>query len=326
MSSFFAGNDKLILVKKQVDKDTPITDWTTATALKVYEFAKPSPRAIAALEETDASADEGASHVTAIQPQISFGVYGRPSELALIAEALLGDNDDSATASPTTHEATLTQDMPYYGILVVDPYENTRFDGCRLSAGQFTAQDTGQTELRVTGLSWVPIGITHGISTPSPVPTPSTELPFIFAECTVKYDGASEGRTSQFTVNVNRNVVRAQGDNGFEALDVVPTKRSVDASVTRYVSDADAERAVDTGSAAGTDPTATIFTQAFSVLFNRGAGVDNRQFLIAVEQMAFETHEKAVNTNGEPLAEVIGIRRQPSTDFSIVTVNSKTTP
>lgn len=327
MSEFFAGNDKLILIKKQVDKDTPVTDFTDAMALRVYEWTKDPVRVIAALNESDNSVQEGASHVTAIAPGVSFGVYGRPSELDLIAEALLGANDDSATVSPRTHTATPDQDSPYFSILEIDPFENTRYEGCRLGAGSFTAQDAGETELRVTGLAWQARNVTHGITTPSPIPTPVDELPFIYAECTVKYAGSSRGRTSQFTVNVNRNLFRAQGDGGFTALDVVNLKLQVDGQVTRYVADSASMRAVDTGTEAGTVPTSVIFGEAFSVLFTRATGT--RQFLIASQEIAYETREQALALDGAPVAEVLGFRTQPQAvvadNITIVTVNAKAT-
>lgn len=327
MSTFFAGNDKLVLIKKQSDKDTPVADWTDAMALRVYEWSKDPVRAIGPLEESDASADESDSHVTAIGPAFSFGVYGRPSELDLLAEAILGDSDPSTTINPTTHTATPSQETPYFSVLEVDPFANTRYEGCRLGAATFTAQDTGQTELRVTGLAWQALGVTHGIATPSPMPEPVDELPFIYAECTVNYAGSSEGRTSQFTVTVNRNLFRAQGDNGFTALDLVNLKRVVEGSVTRYVADDDTLRAVDTGTEGGTTPTSAIFTESFSVAFTRDSG--DRQFLIASQEIAYETREQALALDGAPVAEVLGWRAQqqadPADKITIVTVNDKPT-
>jgi hypothetical protein len=325
--TFFAGNSKLILLKKQVDKDTPITDFTDAIALRVYDWSADPVRAISPLDESDSSVQEGASHVTAITPAISFGCYGRPSELDLLSEAILGDNDDSATVSPTTHIATPTQIPVYFSILVVDPFENTRYEGSVLTAMTVTAQDEGQTELRLTGLNWMVLGVTHGIATPSPMPDPVDELPFIYAEGLVKYDGTSLGRTSQFTLNINRNSQRIQGDAGFTALDIVHGKLQVDGSVTRYVADAATMKAVDTGSTTGTTPTTDIFTEALSILFSRDTG--NRQYMAASQEIAYETREQALNLDGSPVAEVLGFRTQPETDIAdnitLVTVNGKPT-
>lgn len=326
--SFFAGNDKLLLVKKQDDKSTPITDWTDALALRVYEFSKDPVRAQGPLSESDASTQEGASHVTAITPAISFGVYGRPSELDLLAEALLGDNFDDSTGPPFYHIARPDQDQPYYGILEVDPYANTAYNGCRLGAASFTAQDTGETELKVTGLQWQVLGVTHGVSTPSPMPEPVDELPFIYAECTVKYNGTSAGRTSTFTANINRNLQRIQGDAGFTALDIVATKISNDGQVTRYVSDDDTLRAVDTGTVDGTVPTTDIFTESFSFEFSRSSG--DLAFKLESQEIAYETREAALALDGAPIAEVLGYRHQPQTDVAdnvtITTTNAKATP
>lgn len=328
MTTFYAGNSKLLLIKKQDDKDSPVSDFTDALALRVYEFSLDPVRAISALDESDASVQQAASHVTAITPGMSFGVYGRPSELDLIAEGLLGANDDDGTAAPFTHTATPDQQPVYYSVLVVDPFENTLYEGCVFTAATFTATDTGQTELRVTGITLAVLGVTHGIMTPSPLPVPVDELPFIYAECEVKYNGSSEGLTSQFTVNVNRNSIRAQGDAGFTALDIVHGKLQVDGSVTRYVADADTFKAVDTGSESGTVPTTDIFSESFSVAFTRDAGAE--QFSIASQEIAYETREQALNLDGSPIAEVLGFRTQPQADIedniTIVTVNANEEP
>lgn len=327
--SFFAGNAKNILVKKQSDKDTPITDWTGALNLRVYEWTKDPVRAINQLEESDSSAQQGASHVTAIAPGISFGVYGRPSEVDFLAEALLGSNDDSATVSPTTHDAVPDLDTPYYSILEVLPYGAVRYDGCRLGQAQFTAQDEGDTELRITGLTWGVLGVTHGITAPDPLPAVKDELPFIFAEAAISYATVHLGTTSAFTVTVNRNITRAQGDSGFRALDIVLGKLQVDGSFTRYTQDDDTMRLVDTGDTAGTDVTSTIGTESASILFSRGTGATLLSLLIALTEIAFETREEALNLDSTPYKEVLGFRTQPQADIadhmSIVTVNAKAT-
>lgn len=330
MTTFFAGNAKTILIKKQVDADTPITDFTTALALRVYEWTKGPIRTLGKRSESDARTQAPGSNVQSIGPQITFGIYGRPSELDFIAEAWLGLNDDSSTVDPTTHIATPTQDTPYYSVLEVNPYGNVRYEGCRLTAGSVTAQDSGQTELRLTGLVWLSKSITAAVATPDPMPEPVVEVPFIFAEATVKYAGASQGRTSTFTWNINRTASRAQGDAGFTALAIVNGFLACDGSVTRYLANDDTIRAVDTGATDGTVPTSEVFTEGLSVLFTRGAGADQRQFLIASQEVAYLTDDVALNLDSTPFAEVIAFEHQPQTDvadnISIVTVNDKATP
>lgn len=331
MTDFFAGNDELILVKKQADKDSPVVDWTDAMAFRVYEFSKDPVRAIAGLDETDNSAQQGASHVTAITPGLSFGCYGRPSELALISEALLGDNDDDGMAEPWTHTATPDQTPVYYSIAQVLPYAFVVYDGCVLTAASFTATDSGDTTLRVTGMNWMVLGVTHGGSEPGSLPTPADELPFIYAEVAVSYDTDHPGTTTTFTVNVNRNATRLQGDSGFRALAINLGKFQVDGSVTRYTADDDTLRLVDTGDASGTVPTTAIGTEALEIEFTRGTGGDLRSFTITATEIAYETREEAIDPSaGSPFAEVLGWRTQPQADIAdnliLTTVNGLATP
>lgn len=327
MSTFFAGNDKLLLIKKQVDKDTPASLASGARALRVYEWTKNPVRAQGPLNETDATTQEGASHVTAITPSFSFGCYGRPTELDQIAEALLGLNVDSSSHAPTTHTATPTTDQPYYTIGEVNPWGYTVWDGCKLNTATFTAQDEGETELKVTNMEWLALGYTAGGTAPT-LPTPANELPFIYAEAAISYNSVHLGTTNAFSLTVNRNCIREQGDSGFRAIAIVAGKFQVDGQFTRLVQDDHSERQVDTGSAAGTTPTATVYEEPVSILFNRSSSL---QFLLSAADVSYETRTVAIDpANGNPYKEVLGFRTQPQTllasNFSLVTVNAKNTP
>src|SRR4051812_29089241 len=330
MTTFYSGVATDILIKKQVDKDTPIADFTGALHLRVYDWKKDPVRTIGQLQETDNTTQQRASHVSAITPGITFGIYGRPSELDFLAEALLGDNDDSATSAPTTHTATPSTVLPYYSILEVLPYGTTRYDGCRCIEAQFDGQDEGETELKVTGIVWGVLGVTEAIAAPDPLPAAADELPFIYAEAAVKYAGTHLGATTAFSWKISRNANRAQGDSGFRGLDIVPGLIQNDGSFTRYTQDDTKLRAIDTGSPTGTDPTSTIFTESASVLFSRGTGASARSFLIASPEVAYETRDEALQLDGKPFAEVLGFRTQPQTTLAahiaLVTVNAKATP
>lgn len=329
MSTFYAGNDKLIAIAKQVDAETPASSPTQAW--RVFNWNKDAPRAIAPLEESDSSAQEGASHVTAIVPAFSCDLYLRASEFDLIAEGLLGLNDDSATTSPATHVATATPTPVYFTVWEIDPYETVRYDGCVMVSATLQGQDEGQTEWRVTGLTFIALTLTHGVTEPAGAAALVVdELPLLWAETQVRYGGTHTKRTSAVTININRNSSRVQGDNGFQSLAVVHGKLSVDAQATRYLADDDAVRAVDTGTTAGTTPTATIYTQAFQVLATRGSGGSTRAFQIDIAEVAFETLEKQNDYGqGRPVAEVIGLRSQPQTDIAtntiVTTTNAKPT-
>lgn len=326
---FFAGNDKLILIKKQSDKDTPVTDFSDALALRVYEWGKEASRTVVELVESDATAQQGRSHVSQIGPAISFGIYGRPDWLAAIAEAVLGDNDDSATMSPTTHSAIPDQATPYYSIMEVLPYTASVWDGCRCIGATYAADDSGETDLKVTGIQWMALGLTLHQTAPDPLPQPSSEAPFIYAEAAISYAGDHLGSTTGFSWVINRNAKRAQGDSGFRALDVVNGKFQTDGSVTRYTADDSILRAVDTGSKTGTDLTSAIYSEALAVLFSRGTGADARSFLISAPEVSYESREEALNGDGSPYQEVLAFRTQPQADIAdhiaIVTVNSQPT-
>lgn len=329
MSTFFAGNDKLIGIAKQVDAATPAAAPTQAW--RIFNWTKDPVRAIGPLEESDSSAQQGASHVTAFTPGFACDLYLRPSEVDLIFEGLLGDNDDSGTTSPSSHEAVPTQAPVYFTVWECDPFATTKYTGCVMVAGTVTGQDEGQTEFRVTGLTFLATGVVHGGSEPAGIDAlVKDELPFLYAECSVKYAGSSPGTTSQVTVNINRNSTRVFGDNGFTARAIVHGKLQVDGQVTRYVEDDDTLRAVDTGSESGTTLTTDIFEEAFQLTMTRGAGASTRTVTIDITDIAYESRETVNDySQGRPTAEVLGFRSQPQTDIAdnifTTVVNAKAT-
>lgn len=334
-TTFYSGNERTILVKKRVDQATAVSDWTDAMALRVTDLTKDPARQIQSLAETDATAQQGASKVAAVGAALSFGLYGRPSELDLLAELLLGANDDSATTTPTTHTATPDQNSPWFDVMDVLPYGTSGkvpvYKACRIAAASFTAQDSeGDTFLKMTGVQVLASTVKHGETQPSPLPAPADEDPFIYAEAQIKYAGVHLGSTKSFTFNVVRNTVRAQGDSGFEAISIVHGKFQADGQVSRYTQDDETMRLVDTGTTAGTDPTATVGQEALSIVFSRGTGPSARQFAITSDGVSYEGREEALDPSaGNPYVEVLGFRTQPQAaladNTAIVTVNAKAT-
>lgn len=328
---FYAGNDKLIGIAKQVDKDTPAA--VPTEVWRVTNYTPEKPRNLAGLEESDASAQQGAMHVASFGGGLSCDVYLRPSEFDFIAEGILGDNDDSATATPTTHTATPIPDTPYYTVWEINPDGARVMDGCRFTSVSLQAQDDGTTEWKAS-VTLMALGVTEGQAQPLSDAALTAllhdEVPFLWAETTVSYDAASEGRTSACTININRNSARIQGDNGYRALDIVHGKFQVDGSVTRYLKDNATERAVNTGAAAGTAMTTDIFTESLSVLMQRGSGGTLRSVLIASTEVAYLEHTRVNDyAQGRPVAEVLPFETQPQSliadNLTIVTVNAKTT-
>jgi hypothetical protein len=307
-TQFYPGNSKLIGIAKQADKDTPAA--TPDLFLQVTNYSKDPVRAQAPLNETDRSAQQGANHVTGITPGCSFDCYGRPGYMPTIAEALLWLSDEDVTNGIFTAEPSQTP--VYWTVWEIEPGLYTdRYDGCVGVSATFTAQDEGETELKVTGLTFIALAFTAHVAEPM-LPAVDDEVPFIFAEVAVKYATVHLGTTSAFTVNVNRNAKRITGDNGFSSLDVSAGKLQVDGTITRYVQDDDTKRAVDTGSAAGTTATTTIYDEAIEILFDRVA--ESKSFKINSAAVAYPTREQAINLDGSPLAEVLGFQTQPQAD------------
>lgn len=313
MSTLFAGNVRNLLIKKQVDKTTAVASWTDAMALRVYEFTRGAARQIGALAETDATIQQGASKVQSVGPSLAFGLYGRPTELVLLNELILGLNDGGGTSPTDT--ATPDQNSPYFGILDVTDYGTgcPRFDGCRIASATYTAADTeGDTFLKLTGISVMARSLLHGVAAPVTMPTPVDEDPFIFAECAVSYDAVHPGVTKAFTINVNRNTIRAQGDSGFPAFDIVHGLFQVDGTLSRYTQDDTLLRTIDTGTAAGTALTQIVDEQALAILFTRVSPAAS--FLIASAGISYEGREEAIDAStGNPYVEVLTVRTQPQT-------------
>ncbi len=309
-TQFYPGNSKLIGIAKQDDKDSPASE--PDLFFQVTNYSKDPVRAQGPLNETDRSAQVGANHVSAITPGCSFDVYGRPDYMPTIAEALLWLADLDETNGITVAEPS---QVPVYWTIweIEEGLYTDRYEGCVGVSGTFTAQDEGETELRVTGLTFIALAFVAHVTEPE-LPEPDNSVPFIFAEVAVKYATAHLGTTSAFTVNVNRNAKRITGDNGFESLDVSAGKLDVKGTITRYVQDDDTKRAVDTGEVSGTSPTITIYDEALEILFDRAA--ESKSFKINSEGVAYPTREQAINLDGSPLAEVLGFQTQPQEDVA----------
>lgn len=326
MSTFYAGNAKILAFARQVDKDTPAGAPTFA--MRIRGFTENPVRVQGPLEETDRSAQQGASHVTAIAPSFALDAYLRYMEINTIAEMLLGGNTDSVTVSPTSHEAFPDQNGDYWTAWHIEPGLFTnRYDGVRCVQGTFQSQDDGQTEWLITGLTFEALGFTAGEAEPAGLDALlDDEEPAIWAETTVTYDAVHPGTTKLFSATINRQANRAQGDNGFRGLAVVNGKLMVSGTVTRYVENDDLMRLVHTGTSGGTAPTATIGTQALRVVIERAA---DRSIDMVFTEVAYPTREQAPNLDGQPLVEALGFENQPQDDIAdnviITTTNDATT-
>lgn len=317
MSELFSGNVRNLLVKKQTNKETPVASFADALNLRVYELTTPAARQVGPLAETDASIQQGASKVQSFGPGLTFGCYGRPTELARLNELILGVSDSGGTTPTDT--ATPDQNSPYFGILDVTDYGDgvaPRYDGCRIAAATYQCADTeGDTFLKLTGVQVMARSLVHGVVVPDPMPAVVDEDPFIFAECEVSYDAVHPGITKSFSLTVTRNTIRAQGDSGFAAFAIVHGLFQFDGTLQRYTQDDSMRRKVDTGTAAGTTLTQIVAEEALEIAFTRASPAAS--FVIASQGISYEGREESPDpSTGNPYVETLQVRTQPQTDIA----------
>ena len=315
MSELFSAKDRILLFKKQVDKTTPVASFADAMAIRLSEFGPLASRKQGPLAETDSSFQQAATKVQSFAPGFSFGTYGRPTELVLLNELLFGASAGGGTSPTDT--ATPDQDSPYFGVLDIAPYSDVcmRWDGCRIAAGTFAGSDAeGDTFLKLTGWQVMARTFKHGVAQPVAIPEAVDEDPFIHAEIAVSYDSVHPGTTKAFTLNVNRNSIRAQGDSGFAAFEIAHGLWQVDGTLSRYTADDAMRRTIDTGTPTGTDPTAIVDEQTLSILYDRDSPAAS--FLLASQGVSYENREEALDpSSGNPYVEVLTVRTQPQSDI-----------
>lgn len=308
MTTFVAGNKRLLYVGTQSVKGTPQT--TPTKAFRVSDFSPNPTRQQITLAETDATTQQPSDVVVGYQPGFSFKCYLRPTNAALLFKSLLGTNGDSGAGPNYTHTQSAALTTPYLTVYEVEPsvWANQYVD-CRVTQIQLDMQAGGAIEATVTveALSF------NGGATPPGSPAAGSDLPYVYPEILVTRAGANPGTASQVSIIIARNGSRAQGDNGFGSLDYVNGLFSISGQITKYA-DTDADRRrVDTGTAAGTALTTTIYSETLEIKATRDA---NTSLDIAIAAASYPTNVAAVDTSGNPLAEVLGFRSLPQTTLA----------
>lgn len=321
--TFIPGNKRKLFWGKQSGKGTLQT--TPTLCIRVEDFTPNDVRQKIQLEETDALTQDGESVVVGITPGFSFKAYLRPSEWDLLCELLLGVNADTGSSPNYTHTQSPAQDNAYATVYEVEPdsvmcnqYGDVRITSAAITGG------AGQA-LEVT-MQCEALQFAAGATAPSS-PAAAAELPFTYPEVTVTKGGVAGGTVDQFEININRNGQRIQGDNGYTSLDYVNGKLQVTGSITKYMSDDDDQRAVDTGSTSGTAPTGTIFSEALTIRAQRNA---NLSTLFTFTEVEYVTRQAGVRTDGSPIVEVLAFRTPPqatlAANITVTTKNAKATP
>lgn len=303
MTTFLAGNKKVLYLGTQSAKGTAQT--TPTKCMRVTDFSPNQVRQTIQLAETDASTQESADVVVGVTPGFSFTSYMRPSEFAFLSAALLGNNADTGSTPNYIHTADGDETQPYLTIYEVEPSVLcNQYVDCRVTS--LTARGGAGQALEVTVVI-ESLSFAAGATPPSS-PAPASELPYVYPEVTVTKGGASPHTFDSFEITINRNSTRAQGDNGMASLDVVAGKFSVTGTATKFMEDDDDQRRVDTGAAAGTAPTTTIFTETFVILVSRSA---NTRVTFDMDAVSYVSRTAGVKTDGTPLTEVLGFRTVP---------------
>jgi len=310
-----AGNKRTLYWGLQSAKGTPNT--TPTKAFRVSDFTPNSVRQTLTLAETDASTQEPSDVVVGYQPGFTFKCYLRPTQAAFLFKGLLGTNADTG-AGPYTHTQSASITTPYYTMFEVEPTVwCNRYDDCRITQIQLDGQVGGVIEATVTVEA---IAFNGGATAPGS-PVAASDLPYVYPEITVTRNAVNKGTCSQFSIVISRNGARAQGDNGFSSIDYVNGLFSIRGQLTKYAEDDVDRRQVDTGSGTGTVPTTAIYSETLAIKATRDA---NTSINIAVAAASYPTNVAAVDTSGNPLAEVLGFRSLPqSTLAGNVTVTVK---
>jgi hypothetical protein len=315
---FVAGNKRILYLGTQSAVGTAQT--TPTKALRVTDYTPDETRARITLSETDATTQQSSDVIVGYQPGGSFKVYLRPDTAALLFKSLLGANADTGSTN-YTHTITPSITTPYLTIYEVEPNSVwcRQFVDCRFTQIQLDGQTGGAIEATVT---FAALSVADGATAPSS-PTPASDLPYVYPEITVTRAGVHAGVVSQFTITIDRNGARAQGDNGFGSLDYVNGLFSVAGSFTQYASADTDMRQVDTGTTTGTVATTTIYEETLAIKGTRDA---NTSINIAIAAASYPSRTAAVDTSGAPLAEVLGFRSDPQTTLAaniVVTVHDQ---
>lgn len=302
------GNKRTLYWGTQVAKGTAQT--TPTKAFRVSDFTPNPVRQRITLAETDATTQQPGDVIVGYTPGFSFKVYLRPSQAALLFQSLLGINVDSGSTPNYIHTQTPSQTTGYSTVFEREPSVwCNRYVDCRVTQIVLDGQAGGAIEATVTVEA---LSFTGGATAPTS-PAADSDLPFVYPEILVKRAGSSPGTASQFNATIARNGNRAQGDNGFGSLDYVNGLFAGSGQFTKYASDDADRRQVDTGSTTGTATTTAILQETLEIKATRDA---NQSISILFAAVSYPTNVAAVDTGGNPLAEVMGFRSDPQSTLA----------
>lgn len=313
---FIPGNKRTLYAGTQVAKGTALT--TPTHAFRLEDFTPGDVRTRLTLAETDRTTQQPGNSIVGYAPGFTFKCYLRPSQAAFLFASLLGTNADTGSTNYThTQSALIT--TPYLTFYEEEPgvWCNQYVD-CRVTQIQLDGQVGGALEATVTVEA---LAFAGGAT--APTLAIGSDMPYVYPELQVIRASAHPGTASQFSVTIARNGARAQGDNGFSSIDYINGLFAISGQFTKYADTDTDQRQVDTGSTTGTVPTTTIYQETLAFLLTRDA---NTSIQIAIAAAEYISRQAALDTNGNPLAEVLGFRSDPQTTLAanvVVTVKDQ---
>lgn len=314
--SLIPGNVEVLAFAFQDDKDSPADEPVMAIALEDCSL-DPGVQKIQTAE-TDASALAPDDIVVGAQPGGTFKTYMRPSNIDLFLYALLGKNGDTGS-SPTTHTASLDPDAPFTTpyLTVWDIWPGigaVQYSGVRFGQLVATSQEGGavETEFTLAALKALFLDLEDA---PDLADLFVDEQPFTWAELAVSLGGDHDGIVTQYSLTVNRNANRFQGDNGFQSLDIPNGLFAVNGSMTVAFEDDELWRAANTGTVDGDELTTTIFEESIDIDHARGTDLEAKFSLANAQITNFKTK---IETDGKPATASFDFKSSRSDDVTDV--------
>lgn len=300
-----SGNFYTLAIGKQTAKGVPQT--TPTYKLKVTAGDISPIRDEITLSETDANRQQGKTVIVGAKIEGSPDFYCRPDDLGLLNYGVMGANADSGTNPNYIHTATMLNSgaLPYFTIykaigstVLVDRYSDCRIGGMKVK-GQ--AGQPLSVSLDVAGISAL-LGQTD------PVLTPVTQDPLVYPQVTVRKGGGYPATVESFEIDISNGMQPLQGDGSIFPYDIVPGELTVSGTMTLlFETDAD-YRAFHTGSAVGTVPTTTLFTQDLTIVATVNANLLAQWRFASV---AYTAYPVAPDPGGAPIRVAIGWRSVP---------------
>lgn len=302
-----SGNIYTLQVGRQTAKGTAQT--TPAYALKVTGGDISPQRETIQLAETDSSRQEGATVVVGSRVEGTPEFYIRPSDFGLFAYAALGGLSTGGTAPNYIHTVTPANAGPYLTIyktvggLIVDRYRD-----CRVTSMRIRGQAGQPLSCAVTIL-----GLTSLFNQSDPAVAVVTESPLVYSQLVVTKGGGVPGTVEQFEIVIENGGAPLVGDGSLSPYDYVWGELQVSGTMTLLFESDDDYNRFHTGTAGGTAPTTTLYTEAL----NLKASVDANTYLEAqVTQVAYTEYPVNGDPGGAPIRVAAGWRAQPQASIA----------